>query len=1062
MIRVFTAIERVRTAVSMWRVKSALLLALVAPALAADLSPKRFDDPAAWKIAAADGVFAEAAPAEPREPGPKPLRINIEFRTGGGFCTATLPVNLSAAENYRFVFAVRGALPPNNLEFKLIDTDGESVWWLNRRDFEFSETWQNLSQSRRDFEFAWGPSRGAPLKGIKAIEFAIASSEGGKGWVEIGGVDFAPLPPIEANPKPAKATDSKNATPRDLPADGRVDWTPTADDKDAFLDLTYDAPLEIAAIIVERDLAAGPLSIVISGEIDHGQGNFPVASVREMTARRAILDGAPIATRKLRITRPSSTGGLTRVLVLRSDDIRSRNALMQRVAKLAQPGEYPRYYRDEQQFWTVVGLPADSREALIDEGGAIESQRKGPRIEPFLWLADESKLLTWADVTCESSLAEGHLPLPSVHWRHAKVGLQIETLAAGEIGDSVIAARYRVTNPTSSELNGALALAIRPFQVQPPAQFLNLPGGVCKVESLACSGGELNINDRLWLRTKNTPAHTGVSTLAQGEIIEHLALGKIPEPTTAKDESRLASAALWYPLKLAPGGSTDIVIHLPDPTRREPSQAINKLDADFDTLRAKSLAAWKERLGGVALLLPKSQQPLVDTFYSQQAYILVNADGPAIQPGSRTYERSWIRDGALTCVSLLRTGHADAVRDFIDWYAPRQFENGKVPCVLDRRGPDPVPEHDSTGQLIYLLRKYYQYTGDRDTLARHYDHVLRGVAYLDELRRQRMTPEYRDAADPLKRACYGLVTESISHEGYSDKPRHSYWDGFFVLRGLRDATAIATTLNKPDDARRFQAFYDEYRVAMRTSIELVMQTKSIDYIPGCAELGDFDATSTAIGLYPCDEISLLPRAAWQATFDRYWTFFNDRAGGKLTWDRYTPYETRIIAAYNRLDQPERAHALLGYFLGHRFPAGWNHWAEVVHNPSRKHEFIGDMPHTWVGSGYLNAVCELFAYVDEGSERLMLASGVADDWWNAGQPVGIRKLNTELGQISYEGRKVGNVLTVQLACDATPPPGGAFWRLPPGARGATLDGTPCQPTDAGWVRLPALKGELRIE
>ena len=36
-------------------------------------------------------------------------------------------------------------------------------------------------------------------------------------------------------------------------------------------------------------------------------------------------------------------------------------------------------------------------------------------------------------------------------------------------------------------------------------------------------------------------------------------------------------------------------------------------------------------------------------------------------------------------------GRSDAVRDYINWYAPYQFENGKVPCCVDARGSDPVP-----------------------------------------------------------------------------------------------------------------------------------------------------------------------------------------------------------------------------------------------------------------------------------------------------------------------------------------------------------------------------------
>src|SRR5688572_32745584 len=33
------------------------------------------------------------------------------------------------------------------------------------------------------------------------------------------------------------------------------------------------------------------------------------------------------------------------------------------------------------------------------------------------------------------------------------------------------------------------------------------------------------------------------------------------------------------------------------------------------------------------------------TLRAQLQYILINRDGPSIQPGSRSYERSWIRDG---------------------------------------------------------------------------------------------------------------------------------------------------------------------------------------------------------------------------------------------------------------------------------------------------------------------------------------------------------------------------------------------------------------------------------
>jgi hypothetical protein len=95
---------------------------------------------------------------------------------------------------------------------------------------------------------------------------------------------------------------------------------------------------------------------------------------------------------------------------------------------------------------------------------------------------------------------------------------------------------------------------------------------------------------------------------------------------------------------------------------------------------------------------------------------LINRDGSALQPGSRAYERSWSRDGALTSEALLRLGHEDAVRDFLRWYTPYQLPNGKVPCCVDARGADPVLENDSHGEFIFLVSELFGYTHDRAML----------------------------------------------------------------------------------------------------------------------------------------------------------------------------------------------------------------------------------------------------------------------------------------------------------------------------------------------------------
>src|SRR5439155_1806171 len=218
-------------------------------------------------------------------------------------------------------------------------------------------------------------------------------------------------------------------------------------------------------------------------------------------------------------------------------------------------------------------------------------------------------------------------------------------------------------------------------------------------------------------------------------------------------------------------------------------------------------------------------------------WILVNRDGPAIQPGSRCYERSWIRDGALTSSALLRLGHDREVREFIDWFAAHQYPDGKVPCCVDRRGADPVPEHDSGGELIFAIAEYVRYTGDRAFAERLWPVVSRAAAYLDSLRRQRRTAAWRL---PATREFYGLLPPSISHEGYSAKPMHSYWDDLFALRGFKDAAYLAGVLGRESDRRRWRSVRDEFQRDLVASIGAAMARHHIDYIPGCADLGDFD------------------------------------------------------------------------------------------------------------------------------------------------------------------------------------------------------------------------------
>src|SRR5262249_11256145 len=146
------------------------------------------------------------------------------------------------------------------------------------------------------------------------------------------------------------------------------------------------------------------------------------------------------------------------------------------------------------------------------------------------------------------------------------------------------------------------------------------------------------------------------------------------------DEQGLANAALRWSFDLAPGQSRSIAVALPLAGDAAPPE---RADDDWVRGRLDAVAAqWRERLNRVGLMLPVEAQPTLDTLRSSLAHILMSRDGPALQPGTRSYARSWIRDGAMMVAGLLRLGEVDAAREFVAWYAQFLFASGKVPCCV--------------------------------------------------------------------------------------------------------------------------------------------------------------------------------------------------------------------------------------------------------------------------------------------------------------------------------------------------------------------------------------------
>ena len=946
------------------------------------------------------------------------IRLDYDFTKGTGYSGFQKLFPLNLPDNYEISFWMKANSPSNNFEFKVIDASGDNVWFVNHRNFVFPTEWKKIKIKKRNLDFAWGPNPSAKPPRIDRIEFTIASMLGGKGTVWIDDLKFEQLPPETANyPQPAVTFQPKSKINSAVIFDGKTEtfWTSRNAKKQSIL-IDLKQKREIGGLNIEwvKNQFASNFAINLSDDGTTWENVFINAKNGNQKNIIRFEDAEP---RYIRIDLNHSNSkvfGINELKFIDAKDVDGRNKFLIYNALNSEKGNYPSYFLKQASFFTITGVNNDTQEGLLSENGMVEAEKGAFSLEPMIM--QNGKLYNWSNVEVSQSMGKSTKSqdfqfVPGVKWKMDNLNFATEVTSGGEANKSSnLYIKYTFTNPTSQAQVFDFLVLLRPYQVNPYYQFLNLEGGVGKIKSIqGVDNQSVNIDGKT---IYSTLPYQDLSTynINDGDVVSLLKEQKFNRLTSVTDASNLATGVMRYAMTLQPNETK--VLYVKSPyynTKSNSSEITNDAVAkEFDD----AVNYWTKRVDHVKFNLPASADKLINTYKSQLVYILTNRDNAGFQPGSRSYERSWIRDGALTSSALLKNGIVPEVKDYLNWYANYLYENGKVPCVVDKRGPDPVPENDSEGEFIYAIREYYNFTKDIDFLKSKNDKILLDVSYIEKMVAECSTDKFKNGNDSVK-AQYGLVPESISHEGYSAKPMHSYWDDFFTIKGLKDATDIQHILGNTTEEKRIADVRDTFTKNLYNSINLAMKNKGVNYIPGCAELGDFDATSTTISLTPCNEFINLPKPQIYNTFDRYFDFFTKRKNDAINWVNYTPYENRVIGSFIILNQPERAHELIAYFLHDQRPQAWNHWAEVVWKDYRNPGYIGDMPHTWVGSDFVNAIRTMFVYENEYDASLVLASALYQDWIDAPEGMSVNNLPTYYGEVSYNLKKEGNAYNFNI-------------------------------------------------
>lgn len=896
------------------------------------------------------------------------LRLDFDFKGGGGFVVARRTLTRSMPAEYAVKFRLRGHGPVNHLELKLVDATGQNVWRHVQKDLRPPPRWKRMTVDSRDIDFAWGPSSGGRISTLGSMEFAIVAGEGGNGSLWIADVQIEDRTPTAAPTVTASSALPDFAASAALLGSG---WKPRPDDPRPWIVIDAIEPRTIGGLIVDWLERAPASGFRVRGS-NTGLRWKTVHAATRADGKRSYVYLPGLRTRFLRLELNEPSAGAA--LRMQSFEFsRSIHAFWNNVANGEARGWHPRWLHNEQSVWTPFGTADGVHCALMNEDGMVEVDQGSFSIEPMLWTG--GRLFTWADVTSRQELLEDWMPVPAVIWETAdwRLRMQAEATVAG-----VSRVRYRFENLSDRRLLARLFVLLRPFQVTPPWQNFRGLGGVSPIHDLVWRDGAVCVNGAtLIVPDVGAPAAKllGFAALRfdQGFMAAHLGSGALPPNARTHDPFGFATGALG--IELSPEGH-----HVVENT-------VNCLPVAAAHAIREPAFDWGTRLPLIPWTGNGWMTEAVHAALTATAHILVTRSGPALQPGPRRYTRSWIRDGAMMSAALLRMGCAQEVGEFIRWYAPHQRADGFVPCCVDREGPDWLVEHDSHGELLALIADYYRFTQDHAFLEDSWTFIDRAVGCIEGLLGQD-----------------GLLPISVSHEGYLAQPVHSYWDDFWALRGLRDAVDLARAAGREASVSTWSELSTRLADSTFASIEATRAQRKLDFIPGSIEWADFDPTATANAIYLLDVPDGLDRRAVEQTFDKYLADWRAKRSGAVPSANYTPYEIRIIGALVRLGRRDAALELLRFFLSDRRPRPWNQWPEIAWQDRKAPAHVGDLPHTWIAGEYVLAVRSLFAYEREADRALVLAAGLAPEWIEDGG-VRVHRMPTLYGHLSYSLRRM---------------------------------------------------------
>lgn len=456
---------------------------------------------------------------------------------------------------------------------------------------------------------------------------------------------------------------------------------------------------------------------------------------------------------------------------------------------------------------------------------------------------------------------------------------------------------------------------------------------------------------------------------------------KVSEKNRITSKYGLSTGGIYYEFNLNENEEKNFELFLP----QEENYSI---DLNFDKSKDNKVSFMKKEREN-ELIIDVPDDNINRIFNSNKIYLKSLINSEYITPGPLTYKKFWFRDSAYMIPALMKIGDLKRAEKIIEYFKKKIKKDGYFQSQ--------VGEWDSNGQAIFTIAEYYRYTKNKEFLNEFYPYIKKGAEWIERKRKK-----YVDS--------YGLLPSSFSAEHFGPNDLY-YYDDYFGLKGLLDASSLANEIGNKNDSENFLKYYLEFKNDVRKAID--KDQKRLDKKICVGAFGrniDASIIATFTSIFPLN-LDLLSKDEIMNSYEelRKKFFVNNCFYQNITHSGINLYLTLEIAeALLYLNEEKKAINLFDSVISLLTKT---YTGPEAINPKSLGGCEGDGHHGWLVAELIHFIRNSLLFEKENG--IVILSGSRKEWFKDGDKILFNNGVTYFGNISFEANVKENIIDVEF-------------------------------------------------